>query len=61
VIGTLIEKWKLVGIDPHIWLAATLTSLLTGQHASLIEKRVSHTQVAENTAHAGLHPDGSIF
>ena len=46
VIATLIENCKLVGINPHTWLTATLTSLANGHPASRIDELLPHDYVA---------------
>jgi transposase len=46
VIAMLIENCKLTGINPHIWLTATLTSLANGHPASRIDELLPHAHVA---------------
>lgn len=46
VIATLIENCKLVGINPHTWLTATLTSLANGHPASQVGELMPWTDVA---------------
>ncbi|MEA1619419.1 transposase, partial [Erythrobacter sp. T5W1-R] len=46
VIATLIENCKLTGINPHTWLAATLTRLANGHPASRIDELTPHAHVA---------------
>ena len=46
VIATLIENCKLIGINPHTWLTATLTSLANGHPASRIDELLPHGHVA---------------
>ena len=36
VIATLIENCKLSGINPHSWLAETLTKLANGHHSNRV-------------------------
>lgn len=38
VIASLIETCKLNGVDPHAWLAATLTAIVRGHKQSRIEE-----------------------
>ena len=45
VIATLIENCKLVGINPHTWLTATLTSLANGHPASRVGELMPWTGV----------------
>ena len=45
VIATLIENCKLTGVNPHTWLAATLTSLANGHPASRIDELLPHAHV----------------
>ncbi|EIZ77378.1 transposase [Novosphingobium sp. Rr 2-17] len=46
VIATLIENCKLSGINPHTWLAETLTSLANGYHANRVHVLMPWTAVA---------------
>ena len=46
VIATLIENCKLSGIDPHAWLAETLTKLANGHPANGIGELMPWTAVA---------------
>jgi hypothetical protein len=54
VIATLIENCKLSGINPHIWLTDTLTSLANGHPANGVAELMPWTAVAENTAYVSL-------
>ena len=46
VIATLIENCKLSGINPHTWLAETLTSLANGHQANHVDELMPWTAVA---------------
>ena len=37
VIASLIETCKMNGVDPHAWLAATLTAIVQGHRQSQID------------------------
>ena len=45
VIATLIENCKLYGINPHTWLAGTLTSLANGHPANAVGELMPWTAV----------------
>lgn len=46
VIATLIENCKLSGINPHTWLAETLSKLANGHHANAVGELMPWTAVA---------------
>ena len=46
VIATLIENCKLSGINPHTWLAQTLTSIANGHQANRVDALMPRTDVA---------------
>jgi len=46
VIATLIENCKISGINPHAWLATTLTKLAAGHQANAVGELMPWTAVA---------------
>lgn len=46
VIATLIENCKISGINPHAWLAGTLTKLASGHPANAVGELMPWTAVA---------------
>jgi hypothetical protein len=45
VFATLIENYKLTGVNPHTWLTTTLTSLANGHPASRIDEPLPQTHL----------------
>ncbi len=46
MIATLIENCKINAINPHAWLAETLTKLAAGHPANAVGELMSWTAVA---------------
>ncbi|CAM5341877.1 hypothetical protein SSCI18S_01091 [Sphingobium scionense] len=46
VIATLIENCKISGINPHAWLAETLSRLAAGHSANAVGELMPWTAVA---------------